>query len=105
MNGEMPKMQREFEEHIKTLFDPATVDEQLYCDENGYYDRYATMLAWSAWQEATRQAMERCAAMCDAKFLVRSAQGFPREASTARNLRDAIRALSDVAAQEGKQHG
>lgn len=44
-------------------------------------------------QEAARLAMERCAALCDAKYLVRHAQGLPREASTARNLRDAIRAL------------
>lgn len=35
---------------------------------------------------------ERCAKLCDAKFAQHAADGFPREASTARALAAAIRA-------------
>lgn len=35
-------------------------------DEHGYFD-LRTDAAWLAWQEAERQMIERCAALCEAK--------------------------------------
>lgn len=40
-----------------------------------------------------RLIVEQCACVCDSKYQIRSDVGFPREASTARALRDAIRKL------------
>lgn len=38
-------------------------------------------------------ALEEAALLCDAKFILRSGQGFIREASAARSLAEQIRAL------------
>jgi len=45
--------------------------------------------------EALRDVLEQAAKLCDAKFDKRSAGGFPREASTARNLATEIRAMKE----------
>lgn len=46
-------------------------------------------------REAERREREACANVCDDHFKLRADQGFPRESSTARNLRDVIRARSE----------
>jgi hypothetical protein len=43
----------------------------------------------AAWNEA----VELAANLCEERYFQRAAQGFPREASTARGLTEAIRAM------------
>ena len=97
MSAEMPKMP----EPVYIFWSADTLHIRLWTADPERAARFAADTGATATvyvpkqevQEATRQAMERCSALCDAKYLVRHAQGLPREASTARNLRDAIRAL------------
>lgn len=49
---------------------------------------------------ATAAAFERAESICNAKYERHAANGFPREASTARALRDEIRADSKDSANE-----
>lgn len=45
-------------------------------------------------EQVRNQALEEAARLCDAKYAARVESGHPREASTARSLAEAIRALS-----------
>jgi len=55
--------------------------------------------AWGVSDDAlmafSKALVERCAAVCEDKYQTRSIGGFPREASTARALRDEIHNLID----------
>lgn len=93
MSIELPKMRQEFEAWAGS--DQSWLPN-VKRGRNGVYTSLATGAAWHAWQEASRLALERCADLCNVRFKEREYGGFPREASTARSLRDAIRALADL---------
>lgn len=68
---------------------------QNVCDD---YWRQAKMRAYGAAcaAAAVKAEREECATLCDEKHALRSADGFPREASTARALAAAIRARGEA---------
>ena len=65
--------------------------EPMYPKGSGCGDYLPCEMRAYAAQEVAKER-ERCARLCDAKFVQHSATGFPREASTARALASLIRA-------------
>lgn len=114
MNGEMPKMPTAFEVVYEFPSPFGGVHRKL--DSNRWNGSMPTtsqpvysqdqLIAYA--QEATRQAMERAAKVCDDAAAAlntpgkRTNQVDRHVADVLEAKADAIRALSDVAAQEGK---
>ena len=62
MSAEMPKMREDFSAWWRSL----TQDQRYDFDSEGRgYKKPPEVLMWAAWQEAARQAMEKCAEVCD----------------------------------------
>lgn len=55
------------------------------------YVAWTTRNMYDAWKAGRAAERERCARLCDEKHALRSLDGLPREASTARALAVAIR--------------